>query len=130
MSSLLCALCALGSVLLWAAPCEGSLELANGNMTPMRCAYAAKGAAMLALILAVVVTMEVLAKRPMTLVVVLLSAALVLTTFETPLSVGVCRGHEMACLGTAMWLRFCGGISIVAAVGAFVANPERKRVRS
>ena len=36
--SLACALVAVGAVLLWAAPCAGSLELANGNMVPMRCA--------------------------------------------------------------------------------------------
>lgn len=128
--SLLCALCALGAVLLWAPPCAGSLELANGNMAPMRCAYTAKVAVLLALVLAVVVVAEMVMKRSMTLVVILLSAALVLMTFETPLSIGVCKSVEMACQTTAMWLRLCGGISIGAAVAVFVANPNRKRVKS
>lgn len=129
-ASLLCALCALGAVLLWAPPCAGSLELANGNMAPMRCAYAAKVAALLALVLAVVVVAEMVTKRPMTLIVVLLSAALVLMTFESPLTIGVCKSAEMACQTTAMWLRLCGGISIGAAVAAFAANPNRKRVKN
>ena len=47
--SLACALVAVGAVLLWAAPCAGSLELANGNMVPMRCAYTSKVAVLLAL---------------------------------------------------------------------------------
>lgn len=126
--SLLCALVVMGAVTLWAPVCSGTLELANGNMVPMRCAYTAKVALLLALVLAIVVVYGLAAKRSTTLVVVLLSAAIVLLTFDTPLSIGVCKSADMACQATALWLRIAGGVSLVAAIAAAVVNPDRKRV--
>lgn len=126
--SLLCALVVIGAVLLWAPVCSGTLELANGNMVPMRCAYTAKVALLLALVLAIVVVYGLAAKRSTTLIVVLLSAAIVLMTFDTPLSIGVCKSADMACQATALWLRIAGGVSLVAAIAAAVVNPDRKRV--
>lgn len=130
--SLLCALAAIGAVLLWSPVCVGSLELANGNMVPMRCAYAGKTALLLAVILAIVVTTELVSRRSApaaTVAVVALSVALVVITFTTPFSGGVCASADMACQTTALWLRLCGGVSAAAAAGAAVLNPERKRVR-
>ena len=126
--SLLCALVVAGAVLLWAPVCSGTLELANGNMVPMRCAYTAKVALLLALVLAVVVVYGLVTKRSTALVVVLLSAAIILMTFDTPLSIGVCKSADMACQATALWLRVAGGVSLVAAIAAAVVNPDRKRV--
>ena len=71
--------------------CSGTLELANGNMVPMRCAYTAKVELLLALILAAVAVVALVTKRPMTVALVLLSLAIVLLTFDTPLSIGVCK---------------------------------------
>lgn len=130
--SLSCALVAIGAVLFWAPVCSGSLELANGNMAPMRCAYAGKTALLLAAILAIVATTELVSRRSApaaTVAVVALSVALVVVTFATPVSGGICASADMACQTTALWLRLCGGVSAVAAVGAAVLNPERKRVR-
>lgn len=127
--SLLCAAVAVGAVLLWAPVCAGSLELANGNMVPMRCAYTAKVAVLLALILAAVAVAGMVTKHPATLALVLLSAAIVLLTFDTPLSIGVCKSADMACRATALWLRVAGGVSLVAAVAGTLASPDRKRVR-
>ena len=108
-----CALVAVGAVLLWAAPCAGSLELANGNMVPMRCAYTSKVAVLLALMLAVVCTAGLATRRPLAATVALLSAALILMTFDTPLSIGV-----------------AGGISLAAVAVGALANPNRKRIRA
>ena len=121
--SLVCAAVVCGAVLLWAPVCAGTLELANGNMVPMRCAYTAKVAVLLALALAALVT-----KRPMTVALVLLSVAIVLMTFDTPLSIGVCKSADMACQATAVWLRVAGGVSAVAALAGALLNPDRKRV--
>lgn len=110
--SLVCAAVVCGAVLLWAPVCAGTLELANGNMVPMRCAYTAKVAVLLALLLALV----------------LLSVAIVLMTFDTPLSIGVCKSADMACQATAVWLRVAGGVSAVAALAGALLNPDRKRV--
>ena len=89
--SLVCAAVVCGAVLLWAPVCAGTLELANGNMVPMRCAYTAKVAVLLALVLAAVAVAALVTKRPMTVALVLLSVAIVLMTFDTPLSIGVCK---------------------------------------
>lgn len=128
--SLACALVAVGAVLLWAAPCAGSLELANGNMVPMRCAYTGKVAVLLALMLAEVCTAGLATRRPLAATVALLSAALILMTFDTPLSIGVCKNADMACQATALWLRLAGGISLAAAAVGGLANPNRKRIRA
>ena len=54
IAALICAAIVCGAVLLWAPVCSGTLELANGNMVPMRCTYTAKVELLLALILAAV----------------------------------------------------------------------------
>lgn len=94
----------------------------------MRCAYTAKIALILAIILAAVAVAALVTKRPMTVALVLLSLALVLLTFDTPLSIGVCKSADMACQSTALWLRIAGGISAVAALAGALLNPSRKRV--
>lgn len=128
IAALICAAIVCGAVLLWAPVCSGTLELANGNMVPMRCAYTAKVAVLLALVLAAVAVAALVTKRPMTVALVLLSLALVLLTFDTPLSIGVCKSADMACQSTALWLRIAGGISTVAALAGALLNPSRKRV--
>lgn len=128
IAALICAAIVCGAVLLWAPVCSGTLELANGNMVPMRCAYTAKIALMLAVILAAVAVVALVTKRPMTVALVLLSLAIVLLTFDTPLSIGVCKSADMACQSTALWLRIAGGISTVAALAGALLNPSRKRV--
>ena len=121
IAALICAAIVCGAVLLWAPVCSGTLELANGNMVPMRCTYTAKVELLLALILAAVAVAALVTKRPMTVALVLLSLAIVLLTFDTPLSIGVCKS-------TALWLRIAGGISTVATLAGALLNPDRKRV--
>ncbi|WP_418995204.1 DUF4418 family protein [Adlercreutzia equolifaciens] len=128
IAALVCAVVICGAVLLWAPVCAGMLELANGNMVPMRCTYTAKVELLLALILAVVAVVALVTKRPMTVALVLLSLAIVLLTFDTPLSIGVCKSADMACQTTALWLRIAGGVSAVAALAGALLNPDRKRV--
>ena len=96
----------------------------------MRCAYTGKVAVLLALMLAVVCTAGLATRRPLAATVALLSAALILITFDTPLSIGVCKNADMACQATALWLRLAGGISLAAAAVGALANPNRKRIRA
>ena len=128
IAALVCAVVICGAVLLWTPVCAGMLELANGNMVPMRCTYTAKVELLLALILAAVAVAALVTKRPMTVALVLLSVAIVLMTFDTPLSIGVCKSADMACQATAVWLRVAGGVSAVAALAGALLNPDRKRV--
>ena len=86
------------------------------------------GKALGSLILAVVAVVALVTKRPMTVALVLLSLAIVLLTFDTPLSIGVCKSADMACQSTALWLRIAGGISAVATLAGALLNPDRKRV--
>ena len=123
IAALICAAIVCGAVLLWAPVCSGTLELANGNMVPMRCTYTAKIALMLAVILAAMAVAALVTKRPMTVALALLSLA-----FDTPLSIGVCKSADMACQSTALWLRIAGGISAVATLAGALLNPDRKRV--
>lgn len=127
--SILCALVALGAVLVWAPVCPGMLELANGNMVPMRCAYAGKTAVLLALLILVVEVAGLATKRTATMAIVGLSLALVVITFTTPLSGGICGSADMACHTTAVWLRVCGVVSAVAALAGYFGSSERKRVQ-
>ncbi len=128
IAALICAALVCGAVLLWAPVCSGTLELANGNMVPMRCAYTAKIAVLLALVLAAVAVAALVTKRPMTVALVLLSLAIVLLTFDTPLSIGVCKSADMACQTTALWLRIAGGLSAAAALAGALFSPDRKSV--
>ena len=128
IAALICAALVCGAVLLWAPVCSGTLELANGNMVPMRCAYTAKIAVLLALVLAAVAVAARVTKRPMTVALVLLSLAIVLLTFDTPLSIGVCKSADMACQTTALWLRIAGGLSAAAALAGALFSPDRKSV--
>lgn len=121
------ALLVLGAVLLWAPPCSGHLELANGNMAPMRCAYTAKIALLLAVIVLVLAVVGLATGRLFALPVCLLAAALVLLTFDTPLSIGVCRS-PMACWDTALWLRIGGGVLLATMVAGLVAGKRPKIV--
>lgn len=50
---LVCAILAIGAALIWAPPCSGALELTNGNMVSMKCAYAAKAGVVLATLIAI-----------------------------------------------------------------------------
>ena len=95
IAALVCAAVVCGAVLLWAPVCAGMLELTNGNMVPMRCTYTAKVELLLALILAVVAVVALVTKRPMTVALVLLSLAIVLLTFDTPLSIGACETDSL-----------------------------------
>lgn len=127
--SLVCSVIAIGAVLVWAQPCHGSLELANGNMMPMRCAYTGKIALLMSGLLALASLASMVAKKPFTLAVVAASCALALLPVETFATIGVCKSSDMACQAMAAWLMACGGVSAAAALVGFALNPERKRAK-
>lgn len=116
------------SLLTWAHPCEGSLELVNGNMVPMRCLYTGKVALLVCALLAITSVVSLALKRSSTLTIILLSIMLIVLSFETPLSIGVCKS-EMICWNTALLLRVGGGLLIAITLGGFFINPSRKRIK-
>ena len=121
------AVVALLALYVFAPVCSGHLELANGNMAPMRCFFTGKVCALISLIAIIAAVTSVVTKKPATVILVCLGVAMILMTFETPLSIGVCKSADMACVTTALWLRICGGTMAVAALAGAVLNPTRKR---
>lgn len=126
--SIVCALAIVGAVTVWAKPCQGMLELASGAAAPMRCAYTGRVALLLAAVLVVVCLASLATKKPMTAAVAAISIALIVLTFDTSVSIGICK-DGMACTATALWLRLCAAVSLVAAFVGFALDDKRMRVR-
>lgn len=126
--SIVCALAIVGAVTVWAKPCQGMLELASGAAAPMRCAYTGRVALLLAAVLVVVCLASLATKKPMTAAVAAISIALIVLTFDTSVSIGICK-DGMACTATALWLRSCAAVSLVAAFVGFALDDKRMRVK-
>ncbi|WP_139652355.1 DUF4418 family protein [Raoultibacter phocaeensis] len=126
--SILCALAVVGAVAFWAKPCQATLELANGSAVPMRCAFTGKVALLLAVVLIVVCIASIATKKPMSVAVAAISIALIVLTFDTPISIGICK-DGMACSATAFWLRLGAVISFVAACAGFALDGKRVHVK-
>ncbi len=131
---LACALVTLGAVFVWAPPCTGTLELTNGNMVPMKCHWTARACALIALVMAAVSVVGLISRKPVdglfTVAVVGLGLGLILMTFNTPISIGICASEDMACHTTAAWLRICGGIALVAPWFALISRGQKHQVKS
>lgn len=128
--SIICGLVILGAIFIWAPVCPGMLELANGNMTPMRCTYTAKVMALLAIILILVCIAAMATKKPATVAVLLISIAIALLVLESPVTIGICKSTEMACWATAPWTVGGGVVSAVSALVGFALDPSRKHVKA
>ena len=126
---LACAILAIGAASIWAPPCNGALELANGNMVPMKCAYAAKAGIVLAALIAICSALS-FAKKDMFFAVAVISLALAFIVMQLPGAIGVCKGDGMDCHTTAAWFISCGGISFVSSIVGIVLNPKRKKVKT
>lgn len=127
--SIVCALLVIGAVAVWAKPCQAALELANGASAPMRCAFTGKVALLLAIVLLVACIASLATRRPMTAAVAAISLALLILTFDTPISIGICK-DGMACSATALWVRSCAIASLVVSFVGFTFDDKRMRVKS
>lgn len=126
---LVCAILAIGAALIWAPPCSGALELTNGNMVPMKCAYAAKAGIILATLIAICSALS-FAKKDILFAVAATSLALAFIVMQLPGAIGVCKSDGMDCHTTAAWFISCGGISFVSSIVGIVLNPKRKKVKT
>ena len=124
----LAALVGAPAVNIWALPCQSALELANGNMTPMRCLYTEKIATLLFIVVILVALWALLAKKDAWVVLVVLAVALVLITFESAIGIGVCK-NPMMCWTMATWIRICAGVIGVAGIVGFALGVSKKQVR-
>ena len=128
--SAICAILVIGAVLFWAPPCQGMLELASGNMTPMRCVYTGKIALLISFLLIATCLASLAFKRSMVIPILALSISLMLLAIESPITIGVCKSEDMACWNMAHWLVACGGASAIASLLGTIAKLIRKQVRS
>lgn len=112
----------------WAPPCEGVLELANGNAVPMRCAWTQRAVVLLGTVLTCAAIGAIAAGKGGSWAVSLLAVAMIAVTFDTVAGIGVCKS-EMACWTMAAWVRGCAAVALVAAVASAVAPLARKQVR-
>lgn len=126
---LVCAILAIGAASIWAPPCSGALELTNGNMVPMKCAYAAKVGIVLATLIAICSALS-FAKKDILFAVAVISLALAFIVMQLPGAIGVCKSDGMACHTTAAWFISCGGISFISSITGIVLNPKRKKVKT
>ena len=129
---LICALVALGAMAIWAPPCQESLQLANGNMVPMKCRWTTHVGELISVILAISVIVSLVLRRKyhpaIPVILLLISLSLVVITFAGPLGIGVCTSEGMACASTALWMRACGGIAVIANFAALLTASNRKHV--
>jgi len=116
------------AVVLWAGPCTGALELANGNMVPMRCAYTAKVAVLLFALAAGLSVRGLATKKRDDLAFVLLGVALFLVTFESAVGIGVCKS-QMECWTMAAWIRGCGALVALCGMVNALASVAKRQVR-
>lgn len=123
----ICGLLTMGATMIWAQPCSGVLELANGNAAPMRCNYTARIATLLGLVLVILAIVSLVSKHSMAIPVLLVAAAMIIITFDSALGIGVCKS-KMPCWTTAAWIRTCAGIAIAAGLVGLVGGKGKKQV--
>lgn len=116
----LTALVVVGTIYIWAPVCDQFLQLANGNMTHMRCFYTAHAATYLAILLLVCSAIS-LATKNETAIITLIIGIMLITITNDSIGIGVCQKSTMSCIQTAVWLKDCGIVTIIAsAVQLFI----------
>lgn len=112
----LAALVALGAIYIWAPVCEQLIPLANGNMTHMRCFYTAQAATYLAILLLACSVVSLATKNGTTAIAVisLIIGIMLITITMDNIGLGVCKKSTMSCIQTAVWLKGCGIVTIIA----------------
>ena len=110
------ALCMIGALKIWAPVCGKMLELANGNMTHMKCHWAGQAGLAIAIVILAAAVMALLAKKEYKglMVVTAVCGVLLFMVFATSF-IGVCASETMRCQVTKVW-------GIGAAAVAFVTS--------
>lgn len=113
---ILCAVLMIGSIYIWAAPCNGMLTTTEGNSVCMKCNNLTVVGNHIAL-LCVAFAVHILRKKEIpTIPVIILGVISVLTTVSCFLGIGICSAEGMACHATALWMRIIGAILILCGI--------------
>lgn len=115
----------IGAIFIWSPVCTGMLELANGNMTHMKCYYTGQAALALSIILVVAGIESFLTKSRMPWTFISIGVMLLVITFSSILGIGICMKSDMSCHATAFWIR-AGGIAaiICGLISLFTGKPR------
>ncbi len=127
-TELLAAFLVLGSVFIWAPVCNGLLTLANGNMVHMKCFYTGQASVMLALILMITALAAFFSStdhNKVQWVIIVIGIMLITTTIESTIGIGICKKMDMACHGTAAWLRGSGLLAMIGGLVDIFANSTK-----
>lgn len=125
---LLVSLILLGAVLFWAPVCDGLLTLENGNMVHMKCFYTGQATIVLAILLIFTSIIAYLSKidhKKVQWIVVLIGIMLISNTFDSAISIGICKKITMSCHNTAKWIRISGITSILTAFFDIAVNKNK-----
>ncbi len=123
---ILVGLMVIGSIFLWAPICSGKIELANGNMTYMKCHYTGQASILLSIVL-IVAGIEAFftnSRRPWTFIAI--GIMLLLVTFGSMLGIGICMKETMNCHSTAVWIRGGGIVTIICGLISLYIGETRK----
>lgn len=112
----LTALIVLGAIYIWAPVCDQFLQLANGNMTHMKCFYTAHAATYLAILL-LANSIIGLATKNKTAIISLIIGIMLITITNDTIGIGICKKSTMSCIQTAIWFKGCGIVTIIASTG-------------
>lgn len=117
----LAALVVLGAIYIWAPVCDQLIPLQNGNMTHMRCFYTAQAATYLAILLLAcsVVTLAIKNGKTAIAIISLIIGIMLITITMESIGIGVCKKTTMSCIQTAVWLKGCGIVAIIASAVQF-----------
>jgi len=104
------------------------LELVDGRMVPMKCAWSARATLLLSLMIIVFCLTAIITKKPMVVAIVVVAIACILMTIDTPVSIGICMKADMDCHTTAAWIRVSMAIVCISTIAGFILDPKRKKV--
>lgn len=107
----------IGANLLWAPVCQGHLQLMNGNEVPMKCFYTGKTSVILAILLIIIGTEDILRKKISFLFFSGMGILLLLLP-NSSWGIGVCKKETMACITTALWIKGVGVGSVLYGIVA------------
>lgn len=115
---------ALGAMFIWAPVCDSLVEMASGNMAHMRCFYTQQAAMYLAIILLVTGIINLVIKNNKLSIIAIIIGIMFITVTTEALGIGVCKKDTMACIQTALWLKGCGVVAIIAGLVQLFTKPE------
>lgn len=116
----------IGAIFIWSPVCSGTLELANGNMTHMKCYYTGQVSLLLSIVLIVAAIESFLTKTRKTWTFIVIGIMLLVVTYGSTLGIGICMKADMSCHTTAIWIRGGGILTIILGLVSLFMGKTRE----